>query len=123
KSDETAFPMKHLLLTENQTEHQMGTRRFKLFAGCSSAWSKDRRVQRSVNGDGTRRWTSFAGNANATIVPESIGPKLGIRFLDHSDAQSKRQSALCASGWTHGALGVNPMILRRRRVKVRAPAH
>ncbi|MEC5414755.1 hypothetical protein VSX63_25095, partial [Aurantimonas sp. C2-4-R8] len=36
KSDETAFPMKHLLLTENQTEHQMGTRRFKLFAGCSS---------------------------------------------------------------------------------------
>ncbi|MEC5293197.1 hypothetical protein, partial [Aurantimonas sp. C2-3-R2] len=38
KSDETAFPMKHLLLTENQTEHQMGTRRFKLFAGCSRRW-------------------------------------------------------------------------------------
>ncbi|MEF2549722.1 hypothetical protein VQ045_21770, partial [Aurantimonas sp. E1-2-R+4] len=36
KSDETAFPIEHLLLTENQTEHQMGTRRFKLFAGCSS---------------------------------------------------------------------------------------
>ncbi|MEC5325344.1 hypothetical protein, partial [Aurantimonas sp. A3-2-R12] len=38
KSDETAFPIEHLLLTENQTEHQMGTRRFKLFAGCFSPW-------------------------------------------------------------------------------------
>ncbi|MEF2549739.1 hypothetical protein VQ045_21875, partial [Aurantimonas sp. E1-2-R+4] len=43
KSDETAFPIEHLLLTENQTEHQMGTRRFKLFAGCSNVQIREGR--------------------------------------------------------------------------------
>ncbi|MEC5325009.1 hypothetical protein, partial [Aurantimonas sp. A3-2-R12] len=130
-SDETAFPIEHLLLTENQTEHQMGTRRFKLFAGCSSPLDATQRVQTRIAAvrrllllEQWRRdnapawetwWTDAAGGASTMGEKEATpgGTAKGRRetFAEHltrlsnatSEAEPYRGAAdALARAWKHG---------------------